>query len=244
MNKYSLYVAAITLCSGGSLFAQYPCSGTSPGTPIPRQYGTSLPAFIYPNDKPQWTKAVYRDVDVRDNENQTFSTIPSASGNKTLATVLLDGIFSKSIKAYAPVDDKFSAELSREDIIALISNNSKNANSGFNAQQVTRYRIKEVWTFWEREHRMTVSITSIAPLGAVPGPNSPSMDQPLFWINFADSRDYLSKFSAVVPNDPKPYTITEYLEGRQFKSRIVKVSHEYNYQNSWPLKDIGNVSIK
>ncbi len=193
--------------------------------------------FIHEKDV-MWEKRIWREIDVKNKRNQYFHYAKSGA---SLAEILLDMIYKKEITAYSVLDDEFrtpltayeAANLGRssdtvytthtngdEKIPTIISND-------FNPQDVTGYRIKEVWFFDEEAGSMGVRILGLAPIVARYDDNGNFLNSgAMFWVYYPTLRSKLANIEAFNPeNEAIRLTWDDVLEARLFESYITKQSN-------------------
>ncbi len=187
-----------------------------------------------------WKKRVWREIQVYEQNNA-----PMRSGRAdALASILLSGIRSGAIKAYADGDTAFTTPLNPAALDALTSCDatslSRNTRYFLNyhskhptdstiydtsiisscdyPQQVEFFEIKEDWIFDRHKGQMIVRIDALGPAGYVNG-----LKKTLFWLHYPDIRKYMDSFE--VFNDAQKANLSwdEYFESRQFSSKITYV---------------------
>lgn len=132
-----------------------------------------------------WKKRVWRNIDLKDAQNAPFVYDAAIGKEKNLANILAKGALEGKYKVYSPVNDRFTQEISAEEISVL-------NNGRFAADKVVGYRIKEDWMWLKNEHRMAVRIVGIAPMMEGKDENGKPALQPVFWVYHADARQYLA----------------------------------------------------
>ena len=193
-----------------------------------------------------WKKRVWREIDTREKQNVGFRYAGDENtGGGYFIEILLDGIKRGKIKAYSNMDDRFTTELTKEQVIQQTAGKDDTArvydpttdtyslrvtHTDFNPELVTKFRIKEDWIFDRNEGKMVVRIAGIAPLIDIYGDDgSFRASRPMFWLYYPDCRDYLSQYEVVNPlNDVARYTWDEFFESRMFASKIIKISNPFN----------------
>lgn len=193
-----------------------------------------------------WKKRVWREIDTREKQNIGFRYAGDENtGGGYFIEILLDGIKRGKIKAYSNIDDRFTTELTKDQLIEMISGKDDTAkvydpttdtyslrvtHTDFNPELVTKYRIKEDWIFDRNEGKMVVRIAGLAPMIDMYGDDgSFRASRSMFWLYYPDCRDYLAQFEVVNPlNDVARATWDEFFESRMFSSKIIKVSNPFN----------------
>ena len=136
----------------------------------------------------EWKKRIWRDFDFRTmGTAQIPYTVGKASGSD-LAKVIMDGAATGAIKAYSPVDDRFTTELTREQVQDLAANK----NGIFDPAHTEKFRVKGDWFYIGCYNMMVFRIVGIAPLKEVKGADGTTKDEAAFWIYFRESREYLA----------------------------------------------------
>ena len=186
-----------------------------------------------------WEKRIWREIDTREKMNLTFRY-----PEKPFFSILKEGVEAGNIIAYSPEDDKFSAPLQieelnsqfyRKDTVLItdpISGDQEYrvVESEINANDITRYRVKEVWFFDSNLSTMRVRILGIAPINEVYDEEGNFLyEYPLFWIYYPHCRQYLSNFTVFNEwNDKAVMTWEDLFEMRFFASFITKQSNAHD----------------
>jgi len=170
-----------------------------------------------------WKKRVWREIDSLQNN----ALVPQ--GNR-LINVLIEGINSGKIKAYSANDDRFSKELTKEEFSAILASQSNIGN-------VNKFSIKEDWIFVKDTGKMYVRILGIAPVQEIPAATGTTpTKQPLFWIYYPKSRDFLAQHQVQGIELSATYNWDEFFESRKFSSKIVRVSNPANVNKLYENK--------
>lgn len=179
-----------------------------------------------------YEKRIWRVIDVREKMNQPF-----AYPELPLFTVIMDGINSGEIRAFSAEDDKFSYQLSPEEVASMLSSADtiitfdpdsyeeivEVVRNDMDPLDVERYRLKEVWFFDEETSRMGVRILGISPMRNVYDRETGEFryEQPMFWIYYPECREMFARhevFNDV--NDASPVSWEDLFEMRFFSSYI------------------------
>jgi len=193
-----------------------------------------------------WKKRIWRELDTREKQNVAFRYAGDENtGGGMFIEILIDAIKKGKIKAYQGIDDRFTANMTREDIQAVVAGKVdtvevedpingnkilKENRRDFNPESITKYRIKEDWIFDRNQGQMVVRIVGIAPVQDVIGEDGVYRgSKALFWLYYPDIRGLLAQYEVYNPNnDVARYTWDEFFESRQFSSKITKVSNAFN----------------
>jgi gliding motility associated protien GldN len=182
-----------------------------------------------------WEKRIWRVLDVREKMNRPF-IYPEAP----FFTILVDGVESGNIIPYG--DEKFTGKLSSEDLTNLLfsidttfvtnpdtyEDEMTIVQNEINHNDIKRFRIKEIWFFDEESSTLKVRILGVAPVKDVFDENTGEFlfEQPLFWVYYPDSREYLARHKVYIPgNDANPLSWEDFFEMRPFSSYIYKESN-------------------
>ncbi len=189
-----------------------------------------------------WKKRVWREIDTREKQNVGFRYAGDEnSGGGMFIEILIDAVKRGKIKAYSTFDDRFTMELSKEQLQEQVAGKVdtqtledpvtgelivKYIKKDFNPDEITKYRLKEDWIFDRNVGAMVVRIVGIAPVKDIYGENNDYRgSQPMFWLYYPDIRGLLAQYEVFNPhNDVYRYTWDEFFESRQFSSKITKVS--------------------
>jgi gliding motility associated protien GldN len=194
-----------------------------------------------------WKKRVWREIDTRQKQNMAFRFPGDENtGGGMFIEIVLDALKKGKLKAYSTADDRFTAALSKDQIMEMVAGKVDSTpvedpvtgqitmrvtRSEFNPDIVTKFRIKEDWIFDRNLGRMVVRIVGIAPIKDIYNPEDGSYraSTPMFWVWYPELRDQLSQYEVFNPeNDVARMTWDEYFENRFFSSYIVKVSNPFD----------------
>jgi hypothetical protein len=123
-----------------------------------------------------------------------------------LLSLLKDGINSGKIKAYDPVNDRFTKEISVNDIAPNVL-----------SRPVVKWLIKEDELLVQGKAETVVRILGIAPVYVIADKNGDPKEFAMFWIYYPDCRTFLSAFPATAQ-----YSWDEVFNGRHFKAKITR----------------------
>jgi gliding motility associated protien GldN len=192
-----------------------------------------------------WKKRVWREIDTREKQNVAFRYAgDESSGGGMFIEILVDGLKTGKIKGYKQFDDRFTAELTKQDIMESVAGKTDTTlvvdpttneekqmivHHDFDPNGIRKYRIKEDWIFDRNQGQMVVRIVGIAPVKDVVGDDGVYRgSQAMFWLYYPDIRNLLAQYEVYNPqNDIARYTWDEFFESRQFASKITKVSNPF-----------------
>lgn len=189
-----------------------------------------------------WEKRVWRVIDTREKMNQAFRY-----PKRMLFDIIVDNIQAGNIQAYGINDnDDFTQPLSKEEVDQYLFNVDTVVTfhpktyketievfyNDINAENIKRFRVKEIWYFDENTSTMNVRITGIAPLQDVYDDLGNFLyELPMFWIYFPHARESFARELAFNPgNDNAPMSWLDIFEMRQFASHIYKESNVMDRQ--------------
>ncbi len=186
-----------------------------------------------------WQKRIWELIDTRTLKNLPFRYPP-----KPFFSILVDEITQGNIKAYSTEDDKFSRELSPEQISQILSSvdtvitfdpetyeeEIQVVTNDLNPEDIYLFRLKEIWWVDSRYSQLKVRILGIAPVMEVKDEHGNfKYYKPLFWIYYPEARKVLARHRVFNPwNDASTLTWEDWLEMRFFDSVIIKESNVYD----------------
>jgi len=191
-----------------------------------------------------WKKRVWREIDTREKQNVGFRyTGDENSGGGMFIEILIDAIKRGKIKAYSNFDDRFTQTITKEQLMEQLIQKPDTTivvdpttgmekqvivNHDFDPSTITKYRIKEDWIFDRNQGQMVVRIVGLAPVKDIIVDGDYRGSQAIFWLYYPDIRGLLAQYEVFNPhNDIHRYTWDEFFEGRQFSSKITKVSNPF-----------------
>ncbi len=172
-----------------------------------------------------WEKTVWRVLDLTDKANE-----PLGNNTSAFPSVLLDGIKTGAIKAYA--DKGLTQQLSQSSLNSVIT---CLADKCTYSEGVTHYGLKEDWIFDDSQGLMVVHIRLLATLV-----QENKTYKTLFWIAYPDSRPYFSEYRLQgADKNINCLTFDEYFESRSFSSKITRVDKVElsNVRNTRKIKE-------
>ena len=193
-----------------------------------------------------WQRRMWRIIDVREKMNLPFS-YPV----KPFVTILTEGIEAGELVAFKKDDfqdqmtkEEVDQQLFRIDTVPIVDPETYETTievtkSVLDAQDIKRFRIKEIWFFDEAASRVKNRVLGIAPIKAeYDDAGNFKYEGPMFWVYYPQAREYLSKHRAFVEgNDAAPMTWEQMFEMRKFSSYIIKASNVFDNR----LKDYANL---
>ena len=184
-----------------------------------------------------WQRRMWRIIDVREKLNLPF-TYPI----KPFVTILTEGIEAGELVAFHK--DDFKDQMTKEEVdqklfsmdtVTIVDPETYEASievtrSILDAQDIKRFRVKEIWFFDEAAGRIKNRILGIAPIKAeYDDAGNFKYEGPMFWVYYPQAREYLSKHRAFIEgNDAAPVTWENMFELRKFASYIIKSSNVFD----------------
>ena len=190
-----------------------------------------------------WEKRVWRDLDMREKQNQQFYYPVEYNACRTsLFQALTTNILNGNIMAF--VDEDFMipynlAEL-RKKLVKIdtvdriiydpegneIVERVPTADSTSIYRKILRYRLKEDWFFDRQKSDLEVRIIGIA---AYEFDEEKEAYRELFWVYFPSCRPYFAKNDVYnFKNDAERRSLDDIFWKRQFASTVVKESNVYD----------------
>ncbi len=183
-----------------------------------------------------WKKRIWREIDTRQKMNLTFR-----NPKMPLIQILNDAVLSGELPAYSAETDDFSMPLNVDELqkslhktdTVMVTNpqtmedEPQIVTDDFNPEEVTRFRLKEVWFFDARTSTMQVRILGIAPiLDEYDDFGNLKYSKVLYWINYPQARKMLATQPVYLPgNDKQVHSWEDLMEMRFFASYITKESN-------------------
>lgn len=191
-----------------------------------------------------WEKRIWRIIDTREKMN-----LPFRYPEKPFFSIIREHLENGDMKAFQ--DEAFKEEMLPEDVLAKLNRidtisvfneetyeeQIKIVQSEISADDIVRFRIKEIWYFDEEASAMKVRILGIAPIKDVFDEDTGvfKYEIPLFWVYYPEARDYFAKHRVFNDfNDASPMTWSDLFDVRFFASYIYKQSNSLDLR----LKDI------
>ncbi|MBN9485305.1 MAG: hypothetical protein BGO70_02490 [Bacteroidetes bacterium 43-93] len=193
-----------------------------------------------------WKKRVWREIDIREKQNMAFRYPgDSYTGGGSFIEIIVDAVKKGKIKAYSNMDDRFTAALTKEQILDFLigkpdttvvvdpetgKESIRITQRDFDPDVVTKYRLKEDWYIDRNTGRMQRQIIGMAPIKDIYNDDGTfRASQPIFWLYFPEITPMLAQYEVYNPdNDVARMTWYDFFEGRYFASRIIKVSNPFD----------------
>lgn len=187
-----------------------------------------------------WSKRIWRVVDTREKMNLSFKY-----PKEYLVDILRKNAMEGVITVYDPIDDEFTKPNTPDEVAKLgvgeadtirvidpvtLEEKIEITKPEFDANKVTKFRIKEDWIFDEETSTMVVRILGIAPImEEYNSDGSYRGDKVLFWAYYPELRPVLAKYR-VFNNQNDAVTISweDLFEMRYFSSYIYKESNVHD----------------
>jgi gliding motility associated protien GldN len=192
-----------------------------------------------------WTQRIWRMIDLREKINHPlyYPEVPK-SNFKSLYDVIKDGIIEGTITAYDPIDDEFRNPMTKDEVLARLSQADTSLEENFEtgeleeviitndvlATDMRRYELKEDWFFDKQRSVQEARIIGISPQVAKYDESRNEIGKsPLFWIYYPQAR-YVFANQVVFnrQNDAERRTYEDILWKRMFNSYISKESNVYD----------------
>lgn len=192
-------------------------------------------------DDALFSEFIWRQIDAREKMNQTFLyQAKDDNGDQRFFSILIEIIKNDSITAFAPIDDRFTTPLTRDEIlkqmlvepdtvdvpdpVSGIINKVITMKPKINIDSVYTYRLKEVVLFDKESSRFVFRTIGIAPIIKEKRGNVLS-ERVLFWLYYPDIRTSLARFEVYNPkNFSARMTWEDLFESRYYSSYIIKTS--------------------
>jgi gliding motility associated protien GldN len=197
-------------------------------------------AYDHINEKDVlWQKRIWRVIDVREKINHPFKY-----EERPLINILLDLSRKGDIRAFSTVDDKFTDQISEEEIKNIGSSIDTITTidpetfdpiteivfNELDPADVKKYRIKEEWYFDEERSEMGVRILGIAPIMDKYDDNGNFIAEiPMFWCYYPEVREVLAREEVFNEyNEAQRMTWEDLFEARHFSSYVYKENNVFN----------------
>lgn len=187
-----------------------------------------------------WSKRIWREIDVREKINQSFSYPESP-----LINILMAAVNKGEIEAYSTLDDAFTTALKQSEKQSMMGTidtievfdpttqqvSTQIVHNDLNPSDIVRFRIKEDWIFNTNTGRLEVYIIGIAPLKKKFDNNGNFLlEYPMYWIYYPEARQVLEQKLAYNPlsgnmGGQGNMTWSDIFENRLFSSYITKKSN-------------------
>jgi len=192
-----------------------------------------------------WSTRIWRMMDLREKLNHPFY-YPSEKINDRMSLIdlLLWGVNNEGITPYDPVDDRFTAPMTRSDIDAKFDALDDTVSipdpvtgemvqqvieGQITSSQVKKYMLKEDWFFDRQKSVLEVRIIGICPIREyTKGDDQTIRQSKVFWIYFPEARRVLANHEVFNRyNDAERKTFDDLFFKRRFSSYIVQESNVY-----------------
>ncbi len=190
-----------------------------------------------------WEKRVWRELDMREKQNQQlYYPIEIVKGRTSLFQVLAKHILAGEIMAFsdeeflvpletAAIKDKLKKcdsikESNFDDLGNEVFTSRWNCDSTSIYREVYKYKLKEDWFFDKQKSVLEVRIIGI---GAYQYVEAKDGFLELFWVYFPACRPYFAKYEVYnAKNDAERRTFEDIFWKRQFSSVAVKETNVYD----------------
>ncbi len=184
-----------------------------------------------------WEKRIWRVIDTREKINLHFRY-----PKRMFFEILIDHIESGEIMAFHINDNEdFTEPMTGNDLDGVIYTRDTIpifdpityketitiVEDKINPEDITRFRVKEIWYFDENSSTMKVRIIGIAPLRDIFDEHDNFLyEMPLFWIHYPSARSAMAREGAFNRgNDNVVMNWMDIFEMRQFSSHVYKESN-------------------
>jgi gliding motility associated protien GldN len=191
-----------------------------------------------------WQRTIWRIIETREKMN-----LPFRHPERSLFTIMKENVDKGTLMVFE--DDRFTSPMTAEQLNSILYRVDTNvvydpvtyeetieiSTSEINPEDISRFRVKEMWYFDKEASIMKVRILGISPLKEEFDDETGILkyEIPLFWVYYPEAREFFSKekvFSDV--NDAYPMTWYDLFETRFFSSYIMKASNVLDLR----LKDV------
>ena len=198
-----------------------------------------------------WEKRIWREIDLKEKGNKH---IVSSIEGVNLFNILIKEINAGNLIAYSAIDDRFSLELTKEQInIRLVDSSfvypinqngepdKKKKELHFTSStDIIKYWLKEDWFFNNRTSEIEARILGICPIRLKKNTTGIIIGvEQLFWIYFPNARDVLNNYDAlaiekeIIKNDDEEkeeetMTFDDVFRKRIFSSYVIEKSNVRN----------------
>lgn len=203
---------------------------------------TPLPYEHLRWDDALFAEKVWRELDLREKMNMPFRyKAEDDNGDQRFVMILLRAVENGEVMAFQ--DDRFSIPMDSAARASITASGTPDTTArtdvndpskiieyvvttqSFNADEVTKIRVKEEWVFDREASRMFVRILGIAPLKTSYMPNGEERGNTvMFWVYYPDLRPILARYEVYNPKNMGNGRMTweELFESRMFSSYITK----------------------
>lgn len=195
-----------------------------------------------------WSTRAWRLIDLREKMNHPlYYPANKINDRMSLIDLLLWGINNEGVTPYDPMDDRFTAPMTRADIDSKFDAlddtvMTPDPTTGEltpqiipgdkTTSEVKKYLLKEDWFFDNQRSVMEVRIIGICPIRSYikgdGGQGDEVREAQVFWIYFPDARRVLANHEVFNRyNDAERKTFDDIFFKRRFSSYIVRESNVY-----------------
>jgi gliding motility associated protien GldN len=194
----------------------------------------------------QWSKRVWRDIDMREKINQTlYYPITPINGRTSLFQLLTDAVRTQKVTAFRnedflkpyPLEDVVKLFVSCEDIVETgvdslgneIETKKNVCDSTSIYNKIIKFSIKEDWFFDKQKSVMEVRILGICPVINIVKESGDLVQKELFWLYFPECRPVFAMNEVYnSKNDSERRSFDDIFMKRQFSSNITKESNVFD----------------
>jgi gliding motility associated protien GldN len=195
----------------------------------------------------QWSKRVWREIDMREKINQTlYYPIIPVNGRTSLFQLLAGAVRTQKVTAFKdeeflkplPIDEVTKSFIDCKDIIKTdvdtvtgneVETKTNVCDSTSIYNKIIKFRLKEDWFFDKQKSVMEVRILGICPVINIVKESGDLVEKELFWLYFPECRPVFAMNEVYnSKNDSERRSFDDIFMKRQFSSNITKESNVFD----------------
>jgi gliding motility associated protien GldN len=144
-----------------------------------------------------WHRRLWREIDLKERANQNLYFLKGSNMQCTLYDILYYNLVQGNLKGYDPKDDRFTSELTIDELISMVGDSILNENGELvyqklESRSVVKYWLKEDWFFDSKYAKVDVRIVGICPVKiSLDNKGNILGYKQLFWLYFPNIRSVL-----------------------------------------------------